>query len=617
MWRPRLRTSCSRGDISHWMNYFYLGARQRNVASGVVHSSKLPSVGSQMSTSSPAECGHHSSRNGLCGLTRVKRSTVLHQALSWPYLPCGSVISCHFHLPAFAMNSTREHQPKILHSSSYSTRSFGYQTFDGGHAHSKKITGGRAANATHRRTNERRLKKTSGRISRTSNERVQGKFRTTVNNIVEPESVDTLDLSDFQLKEDGTLGLDSFSDFGVTPSLCKALEGDGITSPTSVQSLSLPITMTSKHHCMIKSETGSGKTLVFLLPALQDKLPGLTTLIVVPTRELAVQMFYQCTKLNNSLKDNRKKRVMTFYTGVHSDEKLTAMYNELKPHILIATPKQLVKLLETNAQDFVNLRRLVLDEVDKLLLVPQKKASKKKKIIREVHPRPTTLLLTSILGLRRRFKMQLIATSATLDANIQEDLVEMGWGEHPRIITVSEKMAAGRFLDSPSLIEHCYLECDDTSFGKNEGQYDKIDVLSDHFRSSKEKSALVFIHRGAPIMQFLYQLRKRGLIAEALHENIQDPNLYQKFLEAFKNGKIELVIATEETVRGLDFPWLDSVYLFEVPRTANEYLHLCGRVGRVKRRGRSIVIVESVLEKRRLGMHYNKLRVSGNCISPF
>ena len=292
-------------------------------------------------------------------------------------------------------------------------------------------------------------------------------------------------------------------------------------------------------------------------------------------------------------------------------------YNEIKPHILIATPKQLAKHLETNLQDFVNLRRLVLDEVDKLLLIPTKKSSKKRKVMREIHPRPASLILTNILGLRRRFKTQLIATSATLDSNIQEELIEMGWGEHPRIVTVSEQMSESRFLESPSSIQHCYLECDDTSFGKNEGHYDKMDVLLDHFRSSKENSALVFIHRGAPIMQFLYQLRKRGLTVEALHENIQNPELYQKFLEAFRDGKIELVVATEETVRGLDFPWLSSVYLFEVPRTANEYLHLCGRVGRVKRRGRCIVIVESDLEQRRLGMHYNKLRVTGKCIKAF
>lgn len=95
----------------------------------------------------------------------------------------------------------------------------------------------------------------------------------------------------------------------------------------------------------------------------------------------------------------------------------------------------------------------------------------------------------------------------------------------------------------------------------------------DHFKSSGEKSALVFIHRGAPISRFLYDLKSRGFKAVALHENI---NHYTKFLEDFKSGEVELVVATEETVRGLDFTWLNTVYLMVVPPTAKEYLHLCG-----------------------------------------
>ena len=72
-----------------------------------------------------------------------------------------------------------------------------------------------------------------------------------------------------------------------------------------------------------------------------------------------------------------------------------------------------------------------------------------------------------------------------------------------------------------------------------------------------------------------------------------------------------MVVCTEETVRGLDFMWLSSVYLMVVPRTASEYLHLCGRVGRVGRRGRAIVIVEDEKERTRMKAHYMKLHVHG------
>ena len=72
-----------------------------------------------------------------------------------------------------------------------------------------------------------------------------------------------------------------------------------------------------------------------------------------------------------------------------------------------------------------------------------------------------------------------------------------------------------------------------------------------------------------------------------------------------------MVVCTEETVRGLDFMWLNSVYLMVVPRTTSEYLHLCGRVGRVGRRGRAIVIVEDEKEQTRMKAHYRKLNVHG------
>ena len=299
----RLRSKCSR--------YFY-STGQSFVAPDGVHSSKLTSgsVESHISTGLS-----HSGMNLFRLLTKYLRGTVHPQTMSRTYLTCGSISSHSFHLPSFAINSTGEHQPKVI--LSLSTTFSGHQTLIGvSQIYSRQFTSD--GGATRRISNEKLVKKTGERNTNNrslSNEKVQGQFRTTVHSSFESESIDTLDMSEFELKKDGTLGSDSFFDVGVTPSLCKALEEDKITSPTSVQSLSLPITIASKRHCMIRSETGSGKTLVFLLPALQEKLPGLTTLIVVPTRELAVQIFYQATQLNANLRANRRKRIMSLYTG--------------------------------------------------------------------------------------------------------------------------------------------------------------------------------------------------------------------------------------------------------------------------------------------------------------
>ena len=402
---------------------------------------------------------------------------------------------------------------------------------------------------------------------------------------------------------------ESFHELGVKPSLCKALKESSILIPTAVQYKALPLTLSRKQHCIIRSETGTGKTLTFLLPALQEQLPGLTTLILVPTRELAVQMHHQAKKLITGSRDKRARRVMVAFSSSEVESEQEAL-SDGRPHILIGTPKRVLQLIDANKKEFASLRRVVLDEVDKLLLLAHKRSAKRQ-AVRERHPRPAKLIVEKLLDLKRRDRAQLIATSATADDQIKEALQAMGWGPDPLVVSTSDRMNR---LISPDLIEHYYLPC----YGSDKVQlpegYDKLDALVNHFRSSGDNSALVFIHRDAPISQFLYDLRKRGIVAEALHENCLSPSQYEQFIEDFKSGKIELVVCTEETVRGLDFTWLSTVYLMVVPRTASEYLHLCGRVGRVGRQGRAIMILEEEKELTRIVGHYMKLGVRGRDI---
>lgn len=403
---------------------------------------------------------------------------------------------------------------------------------------------------------------------------------------------------------------ESFQELGIKPSLCKALKDENIIIPTAVQYKTLPLTMSHKRNCIIRSETGTGKTLTFLLPALQEQLPGLTTLILVPTRELAVQMHHQAKKLIKHSHDKHVRRVMVVFSGgseEEEDETEQERLTDMRPHILIGTPKRVLQLIDANKREFVSLRRVVLDEVDKLLLLAHKRSARKQ-AVRERHPRPASLIVEQLLGLKQRYKTQLIATSATADDQIKEALSILGWGPDPVVVSPSDRTNQ---LISPDLIEHCCLPCYSSEEAQFPEDYDKLDALVNHFRLSSDKSALVFIHRNARISQFLYDLRKKGIVAEALHENCLNPSQYQQFIEDFRSGRIEMVVCTEETVRGLDFMWLNSVYLMVVPRTTSEYLHLCGRVGRVGRRGRAIVIVEDEKEQTRMKAHYRKLNVHG------
>ena len=133
------------------------------------------------------------------------------------------------------------------------------------------------------------------------------------------------------------------------------------------------------------------------------------------------------------------------------------------------------------------------------------------------------------------------------------------------------------------------------------------------FRDSGQKSALVFIHRLQSVDSFVWELRELGINAVALYKQAanQDHEEYQKFLTDFQTGKINVVVGTEETVRGLDFKELDHVYLTEVAKNIDEYLHLAGRVGRQGRPGTATTLVSTKdpREEIRMKLEYRRLEL--------
>lgn len=123
----------------------------------------------------------------------------------------------------------------------------------------------------------------------------------------------------------------------------------------------------------------------------------------------------------------------------------------------------------------------------------------------------------------------------------------------------------------------------------------------------------MFIHRLHSVDTFVWELRDLGLNAVALYKKVanQDPDEFRDFLEQFRTGKIDIVVGTEETVRGLDFKELDHVYLMEVPKNIDEYLHLAGRVGRQGRPGTAttVVSVGDPRDERRIKLEYRRLEL--------
>lgn len=133
------------------------------------------------------------------------------------------------------------------------------------------------------------------------------------------------------------------------------------------------------------------------------------------------------------------------------------------------------------------------------------------------------------------------------------------------------------------------------------------------FMDSGQKSALVFIHRLQSVDSFVWELKELGINAVALYKQVanQDHEEYKKFLTDFRTGKINVVVGTEETVRGLDFKELNHVYLTEVAKNIDEYLHLAGRVGRQGRPGTATTLVSTKdpREEIRMKLEYRRLQL--------
>lgn len=393
----------------------------------------------------------------------------------------------------------------------------------------------------------------------------------------------------------------SFQELGVQPALCRALAKDGITAPTHVQTLSLPNTLRTQHApLIIQSETGSGKTLTYLLPALQDARPGLNTIIVTPTRELAVQVYHAAKNLAGNRKNSRKVSIL--YSGI-DEERVTEEFWALRPNILVGTPK---KILETISRDDREIKRrlamvsrLVLDEGDNLLKSLTYYASPKEKRNREIHPRPARLITEKLVDSKNPRRLSLICTSATTPRHFCEELSEIGWGEEPLVLSPVTRNRV------PENIKHFYIKC---------GRMNKMEALVMHFKESKErdKMALVFIHRHLSIDNFVEDLRSYGIEARALYKEMRDINEYGAFLKKFRSGEIEMVVGTEETVRGLDFSFVKTLYLTEVPKDPSEYLHLAGRVGRMGREGVVVTLIGGDKEEKdtiRLLRYQKRLRI--------
>lgn len=352
-----------------------------------------------------------------------------------------------------------------------------------------------------------------------------------------------------------------FSSLGLSPALLRALERQGLHTPTTVQSQAIPAVMAG-HDTMARAQTGSGKTLAFGLPLLH-KLAGepaqnprqVRALVLVPTRELAIQVGAALRDLANQLPQAIKISVV--FGGVSINPQMLAMRGGTD--VVVATPGRLLDLVHHNALSLAATQILVLDEADRLL---------------ELGFEAELSRLLALLPVQRQslfFSATFAPAVAALAQSMLREPVQIEVGatdqEKPDITQQAVLVDAPR---RTQLLRH---------------------LITTH----KWKRVLVFVATKHAAEIVADKLRKARIYAEPFHGELSQGKRSQ-VLSDFKASRLKVVIATDMASRGLDIAQLPVVVNFDLPRSADDYTHRIGRTGRAGEAGLAVSFVSSDTE---------------------
>ncbi len=348
----------------------------------------------------------------------------------------------------------------------------------------------------------------------------------------------------------------TFAELGLSAKVQAAITAAGYNEPTPIQVQAIPVAVTGQDVLGI-AQTGTGKTAGFVLPMLTRLEAGRArarmprSLILAPTRELAAQVAQSFEKYGV----NHRLTVALLIGGVSFDEQLRKL--DRGADVLIATPGRLLDHFGRGKILLTGVEILVIDEADRMLdmgFIPDIE-----RICKLLPPRRQTLFF-----------------SATMPPEIQR-LVDTFLKDPARIEVARPATAA-------KTITQLFRYCPSTE------DYEKREVLRDLIRSENVKNAILFCNRKRDVAILLKSLQKHGFNAGALHGDM-DQSSRTATLDAFREGRITFLAASDVAARGLDIPDVSHIFNFDVPWQSDDYVHRIGRTGRAGKEGRSLTLV--------------------------
>jgi len=342
----------------------------------------------------------------------------------------------------------------------------------------------------------------------------------------------------------------SFENLGLAPALLSAVQEAGFATPTPVQASAIPQALAG-HDLMVSSQTGSGKTAAFMLPALHriaqmpaNKGVGVQVLVLTPTRELALQVTDATATYGRKLAD---LRTATVVGGMPYGAQLKALSRRVD--VLVATPGRLIDHLNSGRVKLNTVHTLVLDEADRMLDMG---------FIEDIE---------TIVG-RLPEDRQTLLFSATLDGTIAKLAARMM--RDPQRI----EMAGAK--EKHTNITQSLLYADDASH--------KMQLLDHVLRDAALDQAIVFTSTKRGADDLADRLADQGFAAAALHGDMNQRQR-TRTLSQLQRGQLRILVATDVAARGIDVQGISHAVNFDLPMQAEDYVHRIGRTGRAGRSG--------------------------------
>ena len=379
--------------------------------------------------------------------------------------------------------------------------------------------------------------------------------------------------------------LTTFLDLGISEELNAKLQENNLVTPTSVQSKVIPEILQNKS-LLFQSETGTGKTLAFLLPILQnikEDEKSVQAIILSPTHELSSQIKSEIQKISNF-------KTMLCIGGTPLKRQIETLKE--KPKVIIGSPVRIKELIFLKKIKTNSVRTIVFDEIDRLI---------------EPEIRDDTGDLLKLLN----SDVQLIGCSATVKPNVKK-IFE----------TALSSMRENYQIEYIELPLEDILQKRITHWAIYAEQRNKIDTLRSLINAIKPEKLLIFTAKTDQVANITQKLQFKKIDCVGLHSKT-DKIQRKTIIDRFKSGKTKILITSDLAARGLDIQGVTHIVQMDLPSNDDFFIHRAGRTGRAGNTGINIVIGDgyemkkySNLEKKLKLVVYPKVLHSGKVVNP-